>query len=128
MSARMTADLCLNALDMAVMRQKPRASVIFHSDQGSQYASKVFRARLTELKMLQSMSRRGNCWDNAVAESLFNLLKTELVYQTKFATRSDARIAIFQWIEAFYNRQRLHSALGYKTPLAFEEEFMLNAA
>ena len=96
--------------------------LLHHSDRGSQYCSKAFQEELSRLKIQCSMSRKGNCWDNAVSESFFASLKKELVYQTRYATREEARQSIFQWIEVFYNRVRLHSTLGYMSPEQFEQQ------
>jgi transposase InsO family protein len=115
MSENMTADLVVDAFQMGIAR-RGRAPIIAHSDRGSQYASSAFRAELEEHDCIQSMSRKGNCWDNAVAESFFGSLKSELVYRTKFDTRKDAQLSLFEYIEIFYNKRRLHSALGYMTP------------
>jgi putative transposase len=117
---RMTADLVCEALDAAVRARRPPPGLVFHSDRGSQYASKVFRRRLFRYRMKQSMSRRGNCWDNAVAESFFATLKKELVRNHVFATRDAARSDVFEYIEVFYNRRRAHSLLGYETPTSYE--------
>ncbi len=116
----MTKELVCSALRQAYFRRKPGTGVIFHSDRGSQYCSKEFRDLLKLYKMLQSQSRRANCWDNAVVESFFHTLKTEAIYFETFETREHAEIFIFEWVEAFYNRQRLHSTLGYKSPVDFE--------
>lgn len=115
MDSTMTAQLVLDAFEMARKRQGqvPRLS---HSDRGSQYASHVFRKMLKDFDIIQSMSRKGNCWDNAVAESFFGALKSELVYRNFFETRGQAMSAIFRYIEIFYNKRRLHSGLGYLTP------------
>jgi putative transposase len=117
---RMTRHLALVALGMAVTRRQPPRGLLFHSDRGSQYASAEFRAALATHGIVPSMSRRGDCWDNAVAESFFSTLKLELVYQTAWLTRAQARRAVFEYLEVFYNGQRLHSALGYRSPIAFE--------
>ena len=117
---RMSASLVCEALDAAVKLRKPPPGLIFHSDRGSQYASKAFRRRLWRYRMQQSMSRKGNCWDNAVAESFFATLKKELVRNLAFETRTSARSQVFEYIEVFYNRQRAHSLLGYETPTSFE--------
>jgi putative transposase len=117
---RMTAELVCEALGSAVEQRRPPAGLIFHSDRGSQYASHVFRRRLWRYRMRQSMSRKGNCWDNAVAESFFATLKKELVRDRPFASRDAARADVFEYIEVFYNRQRAHSLLGYETPTSFE--------
>jgi len=120
--------LTIAALHMALRRQKPTANAIFHSDRGSQYACYDFRNQLLAYGLTPSMSRSGNCWDNAPMESFFHTLKVEFVHQEEFATRAEAKLKIFEWIETFYNRQRLHSSLGYKTPVAFAAEKMLDAA
>jgi putative transposase len=125
MSATIDAQLALDALTMALSRQKPAAGLVVHSDRGSQYASSAFRQKLTELQMLQSMSRRGNCYDNAPMESFFASLKTERLEQEHFATRDAARAATFEYVETFYNPVRLHSSIGYRAPNQFEA--MLNA-
>jgi transposase InsO family protein len=119
MNERMTAELVVSAFQMAVERRgmKPR---LVHSDRGSQYASSAFRKLLKKVK--QSMSRKGDCWDNAVAESFFGALKSELVHRQSFKTRKDAELYIFEYIEIFYNKTRLHSALGYVSPVEFEEK------
>jgi transposase InsO family protein len=120
MNERMTADLVVDAFCMAKHRRGVEAPEIVHSDRGSQYASEAFRNQLKKCK--QSMSRKGNCWDNAVAESFFGALKSELVYRTPFKTRKEAEMRIFDYIEIFYNRTRLHSTLGYVSPCEFEEK------
>ncbi|HEX6273601.1 MAG TPA: IS3 family transposase [Polyangiaceae bacterium] len=117
---RMSAELVCEALDAAVEQRCPPPGLIFHSDRGSQYASRAFRRRLWRYRMRQSMSRKGNCWDNAVAESFFATLKKELVRDHAFATGATARSAVFEYIEIFYNRRRAHSLLNYATPTAFE--------
>jgi putative transposase len=117
---RMTAELVCEALDAAVRARRPPNGLVFHSDRGSQYASKAFRRRLFRYRMRQSMSRKGNCWDNAVAESFFATLKKELVRNHIFPTRDAARTDVFEYIEVFYNRRRAHSLLGYETPTSFE--------
>ena len=116
---RMTADIATDALTMAWFRRKPEAGLIFHSDRGSQYASAAMRARLTTYGMTASMSRKGNCWDNAPTESLFNSLKNERVHGANYATRAQAQADVFEYIEAFYNRRRRHSTLGYDSPTQF---------
>jgi transposase InsO family protein len=120
MSERITRQLALDALGMALSRRQPPRGLIHHSDRGSQYASRDYRRMLAAHGIVCSMSRRGNCWDNAVAESFFSSLKLELVYENQWATRSQARTAIFEYVEVFYNQQRRHSSLGYLTPVAFE--------
>ena len=126
MSASIDAQLVVDALKMAMSRQAPVAGLVVHSDRGSQYASGLFRQQLKELHMLQSMSRRGNCYDNAPMESFFASLKTERLEQEHFATRDAARAATFEYIETFYNPVRLHSSIGYRAPNQFES--MLRAA
>ena len=124
----LSTSLPLAALDMAVRRRKPEAGLLHHSDQGCQYTSDQYRGVLAELGIDMSMSRRGNCWDNAVAESFFATLKNELVHRRDWATRSDLRAAVFEYIEVFYNRRRLHSAVGYKPPAEVERDYALAAA
>jgi len=121
MSNRMTADLAISALDMALSGVKDSEGLLFHSDRGVQYASNIFKKRIKENKMIQSMSRKACCWDNAVAESFFGSLKQELVYHCRFKTREEAKSAIFEYIEVFYNRLRLHSTLSYRTPDDLEQ-------
>jgi transposase InsO family protein len=120
--------LPLAALDMAVRRRRPSAGLLHHSDRGCQYTSRDYREALGKLGVTVSMSRTGNCWDNAVAESFFATLKTELVYRQRWANRLDVRQAVFEYIEAFYNRRRLHSSLGYRTPAEVEGDAFANAA
>jgi transposase InsO family protein len=120
---RMTASLVCNALSAAVRLRRPKPGLIFHSDRGSQYASHAFRRRLWRHRMHQSMSRKGDCWDNAVAESFFATLKKELIRDRAIDTRVTARAEVFEYIEVFYNRQRAHSLLDYETPDAFEDCF-----
>jgi transposase InsO family protein len=117
----MRTELIMNALDMALGRQDVKeGEMIAHSDRGSQYASDDYRKKLQLAGIIASMSRKGNCWDNAHCESFFHSLKTELVYRTNFKTRKEATQAIFEWIETWYNRQRLHSALEYMSPQDYE--------
>lgn len=123
MSNRMTSDLAVDALQMAIDRELPEQGLIAHSDRGSQYASAAYQHLLQENQITCSMSRRGNCWDNAPMESFFATLKKELVHHEDYQSRAEARRSIFEYIEVFYNRQRRHSALGYKTP----EQFALAA-
>ena len=120
MGSRITADLANDAMLMAIWKRKPDRGLIFHSDRGSQYASDLYRKTLKTYGVDASMSKKGDCWDNAVAESFFHTLKIELVHHCDFETRYDARAAIFEYIEVFYNRQRLHSSNGYEAPLVFE--------
>jgi putative transposase len=119
-SERLERGLALDALKMALEARRPSQGMLHHSDRGSQYASHEYQALLAEHGIVSSMSRRANCWDNAVAESFFASLKMELVYQTRWRTKDEARSALFEYIEVFYNRRRRHSALGYKSPAEFE--------
>ncbi len=128
MDRRMTKELVKNVLRMAYWRRKPEPGVIFHSDRGSQYCSREFQDLLTEYGMISSMSRKGNCWDNAVAESFFGSLKTERVFFSKYKTREDARQDIIDYIEMFYNSRRLHSHLGYLSPREFEKIMKMKKA
>jgi transposase InsO family protein len=120
MDKRMTRELTLDALKMAIIRRQPEAGLVHHSDRGSQYASDEYQGLLSAHGMLCSMSRKGNCWDNAPMESFFHTLKTEHVYWEDFVTRGQAKQSIFEWIEVFYNRRRIHSTLDYVTPEAYE--------
>jgi transposase InsO family protein len=113
--------LALDALKMAIDNDEPQAGLIHHADRGGQYASNVYRAMLAKHGMQESMSRKGDCWDNAVVESFFATLKRELLYPQRVRTRQQARSMIFHYIEVFYNRQRKHSALGYLSPVAYEK-------
>jgi putative transposase len=114
--------LTLRALQMAVHHRRPPAGVLHHSDRGSHYASGAYRAVLAAHAMIGSMSRRGDCWDNAVAESFFATLEHELLAETTFPSHDHARRAIFEFIEVWYNRVRRHSSLNYVSPVAFEEQ------
>jgi transposase InsO family protein len=116
-------DLTLDALSAALNNRNVRPGLVHHSDRGSQYASQEYQERLTANGIVCSMSRRGDCWDNAVAESFFATLKGELVAHEDFASRVDAEQALFEYIEVFYNRQRRHSSLSYATPAKFESDF-----
>jgi len=117
MSENIDTQMCLAALSMAVARRNPPAGLVHHSDRGCQYASHDYRKALAERGIQCSMSRKGDCWDNAVAESFWSTLKTELIEGRDFATRAQARQAIFEFIEVFYNRKRIHSSCGYQTPV-----------
>ena len=123
-SDNMKTSLVNQALIMAIKRRNPPRGVIWHTDRGSQYASYKHRDLCRRYGIIQSMSRKGNCWDNAVAESFFHTLKTELVYQRKFHTKAEANQAIFEYIEVYYNRQRSHSANNYLSPVEFEEKML----
>lgn len=121
MGDRIDTALVLRAFRQAVMRRRPALGLIFHSDRGSQYASADFRKALKSCGAVQSMSNKGACYDNAVTETFFHTLKTELVYFEKYETRAEAKRGIFEYIEVFNNRLRRHSALGYRSPHAFEQ-------
>jgi putative transposase len=121
MSTRITRKLIMDAFDMAFANCYPTQGLIVHSDRGSQYASDDFKNKVEKLGFKQSMSRKGDCWDNAVAESFFGSLKTELIYNRKYLNISEARRDIFDYVEVFYNRERLHSTLGYMSPEEFEK-------
>lgn len=116
------ADLCVEALEMALANRRPGHPLLHHSDRGCQYAGRQYQAKLGAHALTCSMSRVGNCWDNAVVESLWASLKNELVHQRRFATRQEAKDAIFEWIVVWYNRKRRHSSLGYVSPEAFEAQ------
>jgi len=129
LDSTLSTSLPLAALDMAVRRRRPNKGLLHHSDRGCQYTSTEYRSVLAELGVTVSMSRKGNCWDNAVAESFFATLKTELIYGHTWTTRVELRAAVFEYIEVFYNRRRLHSAVAYRTPAQVESDFALaNAA
>jgi len=121
---KMTADIVMDALTMAWFRRRPAPGLIHHSDRGSQYASHPFQDKLAEYGMICSMSRKGNCWDNAPTESFFNSLKNERVHGARYATREDAIADLFDYIEVFYNRSRRHSTLGYKSPIRFLQDWI----
>jgi putative transposase len=123
MSERITRQLPLDALGMALGRRRPSPGLLHHSDRGSQYACGDYQTHLARHGFVGSMSRRGDCWDNAVAESFFATLKVELVHDALWPTRAAARGAVFEYIEVFYNRQRRHSSLGFLSPLAFERQW-----
>ena len=122
MDDTLATTLPLAALDMALKQRRPTAGLVHHSDRGVQYASQAYRQRLALAGVIPSMSRPGNCYDNAAMESFWSSLKRELVHRCLFATRAEARAAIFEWIEVFYNRERFHSALGFKSPVDFETQ------
>ena len=117
----MATELVLDALMMAVWRRRPKAPVMTHSDQGSQFGSDDFNRWGQDNRLVPSMSRRGNCWDNAVAESFFSSLKKERIKRRIYASRQDARSDVFDYIEVFYNRKRRHSHLDQMSPHAFEQ-------
>jgi transposase InsO family protein len=120
MSERIDTALVLNALSMALIHRRPPSNLLFHTDRGVQYASGDYRQALNNAGLIASMSRQGNCYDNATIESFWATLKLELVYRRRFDTRAQARREIFDYIETFYNRQRIHSALDYHSPVDFE--------
>lgn len=120
MAERMTEDLVLSALQMALFRRKIANPVLLHSDRGSQYASLSYQQLLKEHGIVCSMSRKGNCWDNAPMESFFKTLKVECIYRESLKTQEQAKLVIFDYIETFYNRQRKHSALNYLSPMNYE--------
>ena len=122
MKATLEGALATEALEMALQQRCPDEGLIHHSDRGCQYASEDQQVLLEESGVIGSMSRRGNCLDNASVESFFGTLKTERVRRRRYRTRSEAKRDLFQYIEVFYNRKRLHSALGYKSPVEFEAE------
>ena len=126
MNERMKADLVCQALRSAYWRRKPPAGLIMHSDRGSQYASDEHRKLIKDYRMIQSMGRRANCWDNAAMESFFKTLKVERVHTMRYDTRALAKLDIVNWIEGFYNQRRLHSSIGYQTPV--NAELSLKAA
>ncbi len=123
MSERMTKELVLQALMQAHGRQQPLESVLHHSDRGSQDASNEYQKQLEEYQMIGSMSRKGNCYDNACIESFHSVIKKELIYLNKYKTREEAKQSIFKYIEVFYNSQRIHSSIGYFTPDQFERMY-----
>jgi len=120
MAAKQDEALVHQALVMAVTHRRPQAGLLHHSDRGCQYTSQAYQSYLQELDIRVSMSRKGNCWDNAVMERFFGTLKRECTAQMYFATHQDARTALFEYIEAYYNRVRKHSTLGYLSPVQFE--------
>lgn len=121
MAKKLSSELSIASLNMAISRRRPKAGLMYHSDQGMENACYAFRSQLEKHKITQSMSRKANCWDNAVVESFFHTMKLELSGE-RYATRAQARTRIFEWIEVFYNRQRLHSTLGYRAPAVYEQE------
>jgi len=128
LDTHMREGLILDALTMAVGRRDVADGLLLHSDRGVQYRGNEYQQTLADLGMVASMSRKGNCWDNAVAESYFATLKAELVSGEAWSTRHDLRAAVFEYIEVFYNRRRLHSSIGYKTPAQLESEHALGRA
>ena len=120
---RMTSDIVTDALTMAWFRRRPAPGVMHHSDRGSQYASHAFQAKLKEFGMTCSMSRKGNCWDNAPTESWFNSFKNERYHGLRYSTHAEMKAASFEYIEVFYNRKRQHSTLGYQSPIQYLERW-----
>ena len=126
MADHMRAELVHQALSMAIYQRQPAAGLIMHTDRGSQYGAESYRQLLHQHEIQPSMSRKGNCWDNAVAESFFHTLKPELIYVEDYDTHEQAQTAVFEYIEVFYNRQRCHSANGYLAPLVYEQTLKTN--
>jgi putative transposase len=122
----MRDELCLAALDDAVVRRRPPAGLVHHSDRGSQYTGHAYQKRLSDLHLTCSMSRKGNCWDNAVAESLWATIKRELVDGEQWQTRAELNAALFEYIEVFYNRERLHSFLDNMTPEEYDHRYRMS--
>ena len=122
LSSSLGHEMVVTALKRAIRRRRPGKGLVFHSDQGVQYACNDFRRELDQHGFIQSMSRKGDCWDNAVAESFFSIMKTELVYHERYEGHQDALHSIFEYIEAFYNRERRHSTLGYLCPVEYEKQ------
>ena len=118
--------LTLQALKQAILRRNPSKGLICHSDRGSQYAGNDFKALLAQHEFIGSMSKKGDCWDNAVAESFFHTLKVELIHRMKFKTREEAKRRIFEYVEMYYNRKRAHSTLGYLSPFEYEKQALLS--
>jgi putative transposase len=121
MSPQCDEELVERALDRAVFRRRPKAGLLHHSDRGCQYTSRAYRRRLEQGGMVVSMSRKGNCWDNAAMESFFGSLKEECVGSTIYPSHEQARLSLFEYLEVYYNRQRRHSTLGYVSPLVYEQ-------
>lgn len=125
MRSTLEQSLSTDALGMAISRRRPEeAGLLHHSDRGSHYSGSAYRSLLEEHGMKPSMSRKGDCWDNAVCESFFSTLETELVEDSNWATREEARAAVFEYIEVWYNRERLHSSLGYLSPMEYEKQLL----
>lgn len=120
---RMKSELTVSALDMAVLREKPSEGLIFHSDRGSQYASYQYQNRIRKFNIRQSMSRKGNCFDNACAESFFATLKKDIIHGIKYKTKNEAKLKIIEYIELFYNSTRISNKLGYKSPKQYRKEY-----
>ncbi len=127
MAANCDEDLVERALDMALARRRPKAGLLHHSDRGSQYTSGAYRLILEHSGIRASMSRKGNCWDNAAMESFFGSLKEECIGNTIYASHEEARLALFTYLEVYYNRIRRHSTLGYVSPLVYEQRALQQA-
>ena len=127
MSASCDEELVGHALTMALARRRPKAGLLHHSDRGSQYTSRAYRLILEHSEILVSMSRKGNCWDNAAMESFFGSLKEECVGNTIYTSYEEARLALFTYLEVYYNRLRRHSTLGYISPLIYEQRALQQA-
>lgn len=123
LDTRLRKEIVCQAMSKSIQSRKPEPELIFHSDRGVQYASNEVRELLENNHITQSMSRKGNCYDNAITETFFHTLKTELVYQRQYKTRQEAELSIFEYIEVFYNRQRLHSSINYMSPIEYENQF-----
>jgi transposase InsO family protein len=121
-SDRVTDELTQNALKQALLRRRPPRDLVHHSDRGSQYANGDYQALLKQHGIIPSMSRKGDCWDNAVAESFLHTLKVELINRYRFKKREEAKITTFEYVETYYNRKRMHSSLGYMSPFEFEAQ------
>ena len=126
MGEHLETSLPMHALKMALRQRQPAGGLLHHSDRGSQYASEAYREHLAAWRVTPSLSRRGNCYDNAAMESFWSTLKEELIHRRSFVSRAEAAGAIFDYIETFYSRERLHSALGYLSPMEFEKQINLN--
>ncbi len=123
MSSRMTKELVISALERAFMTQEPSAGLIHHSDRGSQYASIEYQKKLREKEITTSMSRKGNCYDNACIESFHSIIKKELIHHCDYKTRNEAMFSILEYIVTFYNSTRIHSTLNYLSPIEFEKQY-----
>ena len=126
MDKTIAGTLTTQAMNQAILRRNPNKGLIFHSDRGSQYASHDFKAVLAQREFVGSMSKKGDCWDNAVAESFFHTLKVELIHRNKFKTRDEAKRKIFEYVELYYNRKRAHSTLGNLSPFEYERQATLS--
>lgn len=128
MRSTLHTEIVLEALRMGILRQLPECNLVVHSDRGSQYAAEDYRDLLEQNQITASMSRKGNCYDNAFVESFFHTLKVELIHREKFKTKEEARRAIFEFIEVWYNRERIHSSIDYQTPTEYEAKLINQAA